>query len=57
MKKFVDKIKQKWEENPLEVIVTSTLVVSTTMIVVNALSQASSRRAYVKLVDNKIKNG
>ena len=57
MKKFVDKIKQKWEDNPLEVLVSGAAIVTAATVVLNVVSAAASRHAYVKLVDNKIKNG
>lgn len=56
MNKTVEKIKQKWEENPLEVIMVGAFAASAAVTLVNAMSSWQSRRAYAKQINWKYKN-
>lgn len=48
------RLKAYWDEDPLRVIMVGSTVVVTTVAVVNAVSQAQSRRAYAKQVDYRV---
>ena len=52
----VDKLKKKFEDNPLEVIATGALVATAAAKVLDALSAASGRRAYSKQVNYRVKH-
>ena len=55
MQKGIDKIKRKWEEEPLQVIVIATFAVTALTKLIDVTSQASSRRAYAKQIDYRVK--
>lgn len=51
-----DKLKQEWNDNPLQVIAVGATAATAATFVLNALSAAQSRRAYAKQVDYRIAN-
>jgi hypothetical protein len=56
MNKTIEKIKQKWNENPLEVIMVGSVVATTVVALMNGLANAQSRRAYAKQINMKYRN-
>lgn len=50
-----DKLKQYWQEKPLEVLVVASTVATAIAKVVDASSAAKGRRAYAKQVDYRVK--
>jgi hypothetical protein len=50
----IDKIKQKWAEDPLTVIVISSLAIGAIAKVVDSASAAQGRRAYAKQVEYRV---
>lgn len=53
----IDKIKQKFNEDPLTVIVIGALATTATAKLIDALSAAQGRRAYAKQVNYRVKHG
>lgn len=51
-----DKLKEQWNENPLQVIAIGALAATAAAKVLSAMSEAQGRRAYAKQIDYKIKN-
>lgn len=49
-----DKLKQEWNDNPLQVLAVGAAVATAATMVLNAVSQAQSRRAYARQVDYRI---
>jgi hypothetical protein len=52
-----DRLKQAWNENPLQVIATGAMAVTAAALLVDAASKAKSRRAYSKQVEYRIMTG
>lgn len=55
MNEGIEKIKRKFNEDPITVIMVASLAVASTAKLVDALSAAQGRRAYAKQIDHKIK--
>ena len=54
--KGLDKIKRKWAEDPLTVIVITSLAVTAIAKVVDSASAAQGRHAYAKQVEYRVNN-
>lgn len=54
--KYVVALKRKFEEDPVTVIVVTSLAVTATAKLIDALSAAQGRRAYAKQVDYRVRN-
>jgi hypothetical protein len=52
-----DRLKQAWNDNPLQVIATGAMAVTAAALLVDAASKAKSRRAYSKQVEYRIMTG
>lgn len=52
--RFIDKIKQKWEEDPITVIIVASLAAASAAKLIDALSAAQGRRAYAKQVEYRV---
>jgi hypothetical protein len=52
-----EKLKQEWNDNPLQVIAVGAATATAATMVLNALSAAQSRRAYSRQVNYKLRNG
>jgi hypothetical protein len=50
----IDKIKQKWAEDPMLTIVIASLAVTAVAKVIDSASAAQGRRAYAKQVDYRV---
>lgn len=57
MDKAWKKLKEEWEEHPLQVIIVTSLLLTAGAKFVDAASQARSRRAYSKAVNYRIRRG
>lgn len=51
----IDKIKAKWNEDPIQVLVVAALVATAAAKVLDAASAAQGRRAYAKQVNYRVK--
>jgi len=51
-----EKIKQQWNENPVNLVATVSVVAASAAAVLNAVSAAQGRRAYAKQVNYRVKN-
>jgi len=49
-----DKIKKRWEEDPITVIIVASLAVTATAKLIDAMSAAQGRRAYARQVDYRV---
>ena len=56
MKNGIDKIKQKFNDDPLQVILIGALAATAAAKLLDAMSTAQGRRAYARQVDYKIRN-
>lgn len=56
MEKGWEKLKKNWEDNPLQVIAVVGMASMGAAKLIDAISSASSRRAYARQVDYKVKN-
>lgn len=56
IKTGIEKIKQKFNEDPLLVIFIGTLAVGATAKLIDAASAAHSRNAYAKQINYRVKN-
>lgn len=54
--KYIEKLKQKFEEDPITVIVVGSLAVTATAKLIDAASAAQGRRAYAKQVEYRVRN-
>ena len=50
----IDKIKQKWAEDPLTVIVISSLAIGAVAKIIDSASAAQGRHAYAKQVEYRV---
>lgn len=48
-----DKLKQEWNENPMQVIAVGAMATTAVVAVLNALSSARSRNAYARQINHK----
>jgi hypothetical protein len=53
--RFLDRLKQAWDENPVSVIIAGGVALKGAAALVNAVSSYNSRNAYKKQVDHRIK--
>ena len=51
----IDKIKEKWNDDPMQVLLVGGLVASAAAKVIDAVSAAQGRRAYAKSVNYRVK--
>ena len=51
-----DRLKKEWEENPMLVLTIGAIATTAVAKLIDSLSSASSRRAYSKQVDFRVKN-
>lgn len=51
-----EKIKEQWENNPLQVIAIGAFAATAAAKLIDAMSAAQGRRAYAKQIDYKIKH-
>lgn len=51
-----DKLKDHWNENPLQVILIGAFAATAAAKVLDSMSAAQGRRAYAKQIDYKVKN-
>lgn len=51
-----EKVKRQWDENPLQVILITSLAVTAAAKLIDAMSAAQGRRAYAKQIDYKVRN-
>lgn len=51
-----DKIKQAWNDHPIETIVVISLAVTAAAKFIDATSAAQGRRAYARQIDYKVRN-
>jgi hypothetical protein len=56
MKKFTDRIKREFEENPVQTLMVAALVATAAAKLIDALSAAQGRRAYSKQVNYRVSN-
>lgn len=56
MNKGWDKIKRKFEEDPITVIMVGALAATAAAKLIDSLSAAQGRRAYAKQVEYRVKN-
>lgn len=54
--KYTNKIKQKFEEDPITVILVGAAAVTATAKLIDAMSAAQGRRAYAKSVQYRVNN-
>lgn len=54
MKRGIEKIKRKFEEDPFTVIIIGSLAVTATAKLIDSLSAAQGRRAYARQVDYRV---
>ena len=52
----VDKIKQKWAEDPLTIIVVGSLAIGAVAKIIDSASAAQGRNAYAKQVEYRVNN-
>jgi len=52
----IDKIKQKWAEDPVTVIVVGSLAIGAIAKIIDSASAAQGRHAYAKQVDYRVNN-
>lgn len=55
MNKGIEKLKRKFEEDPVTVIVVATLAITATAKLIDAMSAAQGRRAYAQQVSYRVK--
>lgn len=55
MKEGIEKLKRKFNEDPITTIAVCGLAITATAKLIDSLSVAQGRRAYAKQIDNKIK--
>lgn len=51
MNKGIEKLKRKWEEDPVTVIIVATFAMGAAAKLIDSLSAAQGRRAYARQVD------
>ena len=51
-----DRLKQEWNDNPLQVIAVGSGAAMAATMVINAMSAAQGRRAYAKQVNYRVNN-
>lgn len=56
MNKGIERLKQRFEEDPVTVLIVGAFVVTATAKLIDAMSAAQGRRAYAKQVDYRVKN-
>ena len=49
-----DKLKQEWNDNPMQVIAVGAMATTAVVAVLNAMSQARSRNAYARQVNYRV---
>lgn len=52
----LDKIKQEWNDNPIQTAVVGSFVATAAAKLISAMSESRGRRAYAKQVNYKIRN-
>ena len=57
VKQGIEKLKQKFNEDPLVVIVVGSLAITAAAKFIDAVSSAQGRRAYAKQVNYRVKHG
>jgi hypothetical protein len=57
MDKILERVKQEFEENPMQAILISAFAMTATAKLIDALSAARGRRAYARQVDYRIRRG
>lgn len=55
MNKGIEKIKRKFEEDPITVIIVASFAVTAAAKLLDAMSAAQGRRAYARQVDYRVK--
>lgn len=55
MNKGIEKIKRKFEEDPITVIIVGSLAVTAAAKMLDAMSAAQGRRAYARQIDYKVR--
>ena len=55
MKKGIEKLKQRFEEDPVTIIIVASFAAAAVAKVIDSMSAAQGRRAYAKQIDYKIK--
>jgi hypothetical protein len=50
------KLREKWNQDPVQVIIVGTLAVGATAKLIDAISAAQGRNAYAKQVNHKVRN-
>ena len=55
MNRGIEKLKNKFEEEPITVLIVGGFVVTATAKLIDSLSAAQGRRAYAKQVDYRVK--
>lgn len=56
MKKGIDKIKQQWNDNPMQVILIGAFAATAAAKLIDAVSAAQGRAAYARQVDYRVSN-